>query len=132
MSRPLVAWWLGGLAAIASTTSCATYDYAQNVKAISFSDDLKKGQSVGSIRGEDCTWQILGYQLGGLPTVDKAFSHAQYGTDGASLSGSLTSNQKSSSNGSLRYVNNVSTKNDGFNAGLFGKTCIVVTGVGYK
>lgn len=124
MLRALVA-----LFAIAST-GCATYNYAQNVKTIAFTDDLKKGNSVGSIKGEDCTWQILGYQLGGLPTVDKAFMHAQHGTDGASLSGSLTSGQKS--NGSLRYVNNVSTKNDGFNAGLFGKTCIVVTGVGYK
>lgn len=124
MLRALVA-----LLAITST-GCATYNYAQNVKTIAFTDDLKKGNSVGSIHGEDCTWQILGYQLGGLPTVDKAFGHAQHGTDGASLSGSLTSKQQS--NGSLRYVNNVSTKNDGFNAGLFGKTCIVVTGVGYK
>ena len=112
-----------------SSVGCATYNYAQNVKTIAFSDDLHKGSSVGNIHGEDCTWQILGYQLGGLPTVDKAFQHARNGTDGASLSGSLTSNQKGDS---LRYSNSVSTKNDGFNAVLFGKTCIVVTGVGYK
>lgn len=124
MLRALVA-----LIAITST-GCATYNYAQNVKTIGFSDDLKKGTSVGSINGADCTWQILGYQLGGLPTVDKAFAHAQHGTDGSSLKGSLTTGQ--ASNGGLRYVNNVSTKNDGFDAVLFGKTCIVVTGVGYK
>lgn len=109
---------------------CATYNYAQNVKTIAFTDELEKGHSVGSVHGEDCTWQILGYQLGGLPTVDKAFQHAQHGTDGASLTGSLSGSQKEIQ--SLRYINNVSTKNGGFNAGLFGKTCIIVTGVGYK
>jgi hypothetical protein len=118
-------------AAIAILSSgCATYDYAQNVRMISFSEDLQKGKSVGNVHGEDCTWQILGYQLGGLPTVDKAFRHTADGTDGSSLVGSMDTHQKS--NGSLRYINNVSTKNDGFNAGIFGKTCIVVTGIGYK
>lgn len=111
-------------------TGCATYNYAQNVKTVAFTDDLTKGTSVGNIRGEDCTWQILGYQLGGMPTVDRAFTHARNQTDGSSLSGSL--NSKQTANGQLRYINNVNTKNDGFNAGLFGKSCIVVTGVGYR
>ncbi|MGE3681820.1 MAG: hypothetical protein AB7G93_08850 [Bdellovibrionales bacterium] len=110
---------------------CATYNYAQNVKTIAFSDNLEKGQSVGNIRGEDCTWQVLGYQMGGMPTVDRAFSNAQYGKDGSSFAGSMTSGNTNTGTG-LRYINNVSTKNDGFNAGLFGKSCIVVTGVGYR
>jgi len=113
-----------------TSTGCASYNYAQNVKTIAFSDDLTKGKSIGSVKGEDCTWQILGYQLGGVPTVDKAFAHAQHGTDGASLSGSLSSDQQGK--GSLRYINNVSTKNTGFNAGIFGKACIAATGVGYR
>lgn len=112
------------------STGCATYNYAQNVKTISFSDDLAKGQSVGNVRGEDCTWNILGYQMGGIPTVDRAFSHARNQTDGSSLVGSMSSKQ--TSNGQLRYINNVNTANDGFNAVIFGKQCIVVTGVGYR
>ena len=112
------------------SVGCASYQYAQNVKTIAFSDDLQKGTSVGNITGADCTWKILGYQMGGLPTVDKAFQHAQHGTDGASLVGSMDTKQKGGS--ALRYVNNVNTKNDGFDAVLFGKTCIVVTGIGYK
>ena len=111
-------------------TGCATYNYAQNVKQVSFSDDVSKGKSVGNVRGEDCTWQILGYQMGGVPTVDRAFNHAKNGTDGASLVGSMDTHQKG--NGSLRYINNVNTANTGFNAGLFGKSCITVTGVGYQ
>jgi hypothetical protein len=113
-----------------TSVGCATYNYASNVKTIAFTDDLKKGHSVGSIRGEDCTWQILGYQMGGAPTVDRAFQHAQMRTDGGSLVGSLDTRQKG--NGSLRYINDVNTKKDGFNAGLFGKSCIVVTGIGYQ
>jgi hypothetical protein len=120
-----------GVALIAiSSAGCATYNYAQNVKMISFSDDLHHGHGVGPVHGEDCTWQILGYPLGGMPTVDRAFQHAQFGTDGSSLSGSLDSHQKH--DGALRYINNVSTKPAGFNVGLFGKYCIAVTGVGYK
>lgn len=118
-----------GLAALA-VTGCATYNYAEKVKMVGFSDDLQKGKSVGNIRGEDCTWQILGYQLGGAPTVDKAFRHAQNQTDGSSLVGSVSASRNGG--GSLRYVLNLSTANDGFNAGLFGKQCIVVTGVGYR
>jgi hypothetical protein len=95
---------------------CASYDYAQNLKLVGFDENVQKGQSVGNIRGEDCTWSVLGYQLGGLPTVDRAFMSAK--------------NQSGGSN--LRYVNNVSTKNDGFDAGIVGKKCIVVTGVGYR
>lgn len=120
-------------AAVAILSSgCATYNYAQNVKTIGFSENLEKGQSTGNIRGEDCTWQILGYQLGGLPTVDRAFSNAQNQMDGSSLVGSLSHDRKQSNGGSLRYINNVNTKPDGFNAVLFGKSCIVVTGVGYR
>ena len=113
-----------------ASAGCATYNYAQNVKTIGFTDDLTKGKSVGNIRGEDCTWHIAGYQLGGAPTVDRAFTHARNQTDGSSFSGSMTS---SKSNGNdLRYINNVNTQNDGFDAVLFGKRCIVVTGVGYR
>lgn len=125
MTRALLA-----AAIVVACGGCATYNYAQNVKTISFTDNVEKGQSVGNIRGEDCTWQILGYQMGGAPTLDRAFQHAKNQTDGGSLTGSMNHNQQSS--GSLRYINNVSTKPDGFNAGLFGKQCIVVTGVGYK
>ncbi len=113
-----------------ASAGCATYNYAHNVKTVSFSENLEKGQSTGNIRGEDCTWQILGYQMGGLPTVDRAFEHARNQTDGGSLSGSMSRSQGGA--GNIRYINNVNTKNDGFNAGLFGKTCIVVTGVGYR
>ena len=111
-------------------SGCATYNYANKVNTVAFSDNLKKGESVGNIRGEDCTWQIFGKPLGGAPTVDRAFSNAQTGADGSSLVGSLSS--KSGGQSRVRYVNNVNTQNDGFDAVIFGKKCIVVTGVGYR
>lgn len=112
--------------------SCATYPTAQKVALVSFDDTPTKGKSVGNIQGQDCTWQILGYQLGGLPTVDKAFMNARSGKDGGSLMSGLNGGGTSAHGGDLKYVNNVSTRNDGFNAGVIGKTCIVVTGIGYK
>ncbi len=109
---------------------CATYQYAQNVKLISFDESAKKGQAVGNIRGEDCTWNVRGYQMGGLPTVDRAFINAKNQAGGAEAAG-LDSSGKGRGLG-LRYVNNVTTENDGFNAFIVGKQCIVVKGSGYR
>ncbi len=112
-------------------TGCASYNYAQKVKTIAFDDNVTKGQSVGSIRGEDCTWTVLGNQLGGAPTIDKAFINAktQAGSVAAAGFGALT---KQDANSGIRYINNATTANEGFNAYLFGKQCLVVTGIGYK
>ncbi len=116
------------LALVFFVQSCATYNYANKVRLVSFDDTPTKGKSVGAIRGEDCTWTVLGLQLGGLPTVDKAFINARNRAGTLEAAGFKDSKR---SDKSLRYVNNVSTKNGGFNAGIVAKNCIVVTGVGY-
>lgn len=110
--------------------SCATYNYAQKVKTISFDDNLTKGTAVGPIRGEDCTWTVMNQQLGGAPTIDKAFMNAknQAGTLSSAGFGVLDKTQ----NAPIRYINNATTSNEGFQAYLFGKQCLVVTGVGYR
>lgn len=123
---------LFGTFACLAFTGCATYNYAESVKTVAFSDDVKKGTSVGNIRGEDCTWSVLGYKMGGEPTLDRAFINAKNqagGLESAGL-GSLSGNKARGE--TLRYVNNVHTQRDGFNALVVGKTCIVVTGMGYK
>ncbi|MCB0349145.1 MAG: hypothetical protein KDD37_09925 [Bdellovibrionales bacterium] len=110
--------------------ACATYNTADKVSLVSFDDNPTKGKSVGNIRGEDCTWTILGYQLGGLPTVDRAFANARMGVSGGLEAAGF---RKAKGNAAIRYVNNVSTKNEGFNAaGLVAKNCIVVSGLGFK
>lgn len=113
-------------------TSCANYKYAHKVKTISFDDNIAKGKAVGPIRGEDCTWTVLGQQLGGAPTIDKAFINAktQAGSLHAAGFGALDSNK--TANNEIRYINNATTSNEGFNAYLLGKQCLVVTGVGYR
>ncbi len=110
-------------------SSCATYQYANNVKLIGFDDNPQKGTSVGNVRGEDCTYTLLGYKLGGDPTIDKAFINAKNQASSMESAGFKTDATHANA---IRYVNNVSTGNDGFDAGLFAKNCIIVTGVGYK
>jgi hypothetical protein len=110
--------------------SCASYNYAENVKTVSFSDDVSKGKPVGPISGEDCTWAVFGQKLGGEPTIDKAFTNTknQAGAlDSAGLSMSKTENKEG-----IRYVNNVNTSRSGFNAYLISKECLVVKGMGYR
>jgi len=112
-------------------SGCASYQYASNVKLVGFDDNPQKGTSVGNIRGEDCTYTVLGYQMGGMPTVDRAFINAK-NQAGSLESAGLSSSSSKAPGSAIRYINSVSTANDGFNAGLFAKNCIVVTGVGYK
>jgi hypothetical protein len=108
---------------------CASYKYANNVKMVSFSDDITKGKSVGNVRGEDCTWKVLNQPLGGAPTIDKAFINTKKQASSLQSAGfSSTSNQADA----LRYLNNVHTEREGFDAYIFAKDCLVVTGVGYK
>lgn len=117
------------LALFVAAQGCATYKYANNVKMVSFTDDLSKGKSVGNVRGEDCTWSVLDYKLGGAPTIDKAFINTKKQADTLQSAGFSNSANQSDA---LRYVNNVSTERSGFNAYIVGKDCLVVTGVGYK
>jgi hypothetical protein len=111
-------------------SGCSTYQYAKNVKLVSFDDDVTRGKSVGPIRGEDCIWSILGYKLGGVPTLDRAFANARNQTD-SGIMGS-TSTQSASADKAIRYINNVSTANDGWDAVVVGKQCLVVKGTGYR
>lgn len=122
--------WRLWLAILPIASGCATYNYAQNIKTVGFEDNIKRGTSAGNIRGEDCTWSVLGYQLGGSPTVDRAFINAK--NQASALEAAGFDNTAKSRAPVIRYVNNVSTENDGFNVGLLAKNCIVVKGVGYK
>jgi hypothetical protein len=95
-------------------TGCTTYPLAKDVKMVSFADDVTTGQSVGPVRGESCQDRVLGFPIDDRPTVDQAFIDVR---------------QQS---GPLRYLNNVATSRDGFDAVIFAHHCLVVTGVGYK
>jgi hypothetical protein len=106
---------LVGLACAAGlgTSACTTYQYAKDVKMVSFDDNVAQGHSVGPVRGESCQAFVLGYPIGERPTLDQAFADAR------------KENQ-------LRYMNNVSTDYDGFNAVFYAKRCMIVKGTGYK
>jgi hypothetical protein len=96
-----------------ATGGCTTYQYAKSVKMVSFDDDITAGHAVGPVRGEDCQEIVLGYPLGERPTLDKAFARTR-------------------SSNELRYMDNVSTENTGFNAYVYRKRCIAVKGTGYR
>jgi len=115
-----------------SFSSCATYQYAKNIKSISFDDDVHQGKSVGPVRGEDCIWEIFGYKLGGSPTLDRAFASARNQTSSGinTVFGGAT--ESVGSDKALRYINHVTTSTDGFDALVVGKKCLIVTGTGYR
>ena len=121
-----------GACAILCFSGCATYQYAKNVRLVSFEDNVAKGKSVGPIQGEDCIWSVLGYKLGGIPTLDKAFASARNQTGGGITETFSHGDQIAANEKAIRYINNVSTTYDGFNAVVVGKQCLIVKGTGYR
>lgn len=105
-------WALVALAALGS--GCTTYQYAKNVKMVSFEDDVSTGRAVGPVRGEDCQAHVLFIPVGPRPTLDKAFADAR------------------EENGGLRYMNNVATEATGFDAIVYQRRCLAVKGTGYQ
>lgn len=112
-----------------SLVGCQTAQQAKEIKFVGFTDSAVKGKSVGPIEGADCVFQILGYWLGGQPTLSKAVMNARKGKS-TSLSDSLGSSDDGQ--GGVRYFNDMAVSSDGFNAVVFGKQCIKITAVGYK
>jgi len=106
------AWALVVVPCLAST-GCASYQYAKNVSLLSFDGNVTSGSGVGPVRGESCQMRVLGYPIGEPPTLDGAVANAR-------------------EQHQLRYMNNVSTDNTGFNAFVVTQNCIVVKGTGYQ
>src|SRR5437870_12736534 len=87
---------LGALLALGAS-GCTSYQYAKNVKMVSFDNNVSTGHSVGPVRGESCQAAVMGYPIGEKASLDGAMAnaHAQH---------------------QLRYLNNVSTEDGGFDA----------------
>lgn len=111
-------------------SGCQTYKYAADVKMVSFSDDFSEGQSMGNVVGEDCVTTILGYTLGPVPTLDRAMARAQSQKTQGVADNLLASNEAGGM--AIRYINNVSSSWEGFDAVVFKKSCLQVKGRGYK
>ena len=119
------------IVAVLLITGCQTAQQAREIQLLSFSEDVSKGKSVGPMEGDDCIWQILGYQIGGYPTLQKAIINARKGkgsTIGDHFGGEATGSSKSD----VRYFNNVTVTHGGFNAYVVGKSCITITATGYN
>lgn len=98
-------------------TSCQTYKYAAKVKFIAFHDNIEKGEASGNVSSKDCQSFVLGYPTGPDPTLDHAFELIQ---------------AKGGEGKNLRYLNDVSTETEGFNALVYAKRCLIVKGRGYR
>ena len=113
-----------------SAVSCQTTQQAREIKFVGFQEDASKGKSVGPIEGSDCVFHVAGYWLGAYPTLAKAVMNARKGKS-SSISEVVGSDEGTGEVG-VRYFNNMSVSNDGFNAGIIGKFCIKISAMGYK
>jgi hypothetical protein len=125
MKRRIVALF----GALTILQACQTTVPVKELKLVGFEEDVGKGKSVGEVEGGDCVYMILGYWLGGAPTLSKAFANARKQRT-TSVSESVGGNADAGD--ALRYMNNVTVKDEGFNAVVFGKYCLMVSGMGFK
>jgi hypothetical protein len=93
--------------------ACTSYTFAKDVKLVAFDHDVSQGRGVGPVRGESCQETVLGIPTDEPPTLDKAMADAR-------------------EQHQLRYLNDVSTGYDGFDAIVFARRCIVVKGAGFQ
>jgi len=98
---------------LVGTGGCTSYQYAKNLKMVSFDNNVTTGRSVGPVRGESCQAAVMGYPIGESASLDAAMANAR------------AKNQ-------LRYLNNVSTEDGGFDAYFYSKRCLTVKGTGYQ
>ncbi len=114
--------WFAALTMI----GCASVQTAKQFSYISYEEKPTPSKSIGTIEGRDCSWSIAGYSLG-QPTLRSAFSNAA----SQSKEGYIPGQTGDKKGPSLKSVRQVTVENDGFNAWIVGRTCIIVTGEGY-
>lgn len=107
---------------------CASYQVAKDFKSVGFEDEPTPSKFIGTIEGRDCTWSIMNYSLGQRPTVRTAFQNAFERKSGNFIPGQ----QLEQKGPGLKSIRNVSVENDGFDAWIFGRYCVVITGGGYQ
>jgi hypothetical protein len=103
----------GGVLACAVLPACTTYEYAKDVKMVSFDHDVSPGKGVGPVRGESCQEMILGFPTGDPPTLDQAMADAR-------------------AQHQVRYINDVATEHTDLEVVLYARRCIIVKGAGYQ
>ncbi len=114
---------------VLAASGCTTYRTAKELKLVGFEEDVSKGKSVGEVEGGDCVFHVMGYYLGGMPTLSRAFKNASMQRT-SSVSDAFGGSNATGDR--LRYMNNAVVRNDGFDVVIFGKKCILVSGLGFK
>jgi hypothetical protein len=109
MQRALIA----ALLLLCLQPGCTRYQYAKNVKMVSYEDNVIVGKSIGLIRGESCQAQVMGNPISEPATLDKAMTAAR-------------------ADHKIRYVNNMPTETTGFDAFFCAKSCVAIKGTGYE
>ena len=103
----------GCLFAGALLPACTTYEYAKDVKMVSFDHNVSQGRGVGPVRGESCQEIVFGFPTGDPPTLDQAMADAR-------------------EQHHVRYLNDLATEHTDLEIILYERRCIVVTGGGFQ
>ncbi len=111
--------------------SCASYKYSKQTKLVALTTDITRGPSIGPIEGRDCRWTLFGINLSQGPTLDRAIQDALSRTQLETITASSDSVTPSPPSVRIRYINNISTTNEGYHLGIVAKKCLVLSGVGH-
>ncbi|MCX6118682.1 MAG: hypothetical protein NT027_14170 [Proteobacteria bacterium] len=105
------------------------------VLLIGFVEEPTKGENVGLITGDDCSYTFFDSMSAGSGKLRKAFDSARSGTR-SSVKGTLEKDVMGKGSGPkstrIRYFNNVTTETEYSNYVVFSKYCLTVSGKGFQ
>ncbi|RYZ77390.1 MAG: hypothetical protein EOP05_01950 [Proteobacteria bacterium] len=114
---------MNGILAAAAATSllavgCSSYQVAKDVKLLSFkAQPSAQEESVGSITGKSCQWNLFGWPLSEAPTLRSAFDNAV---------------EQKSGQAKLSVLRNVTSEDDFLGLYVVSRACVKVSGLGAR
>ena len=120
------------LLALGFFTACTSYTPLKKLKHLGFDrDNVKKGKYINKVSGKDCSYTVLGYNIGQM-RIDEALANARAGIKGGVLSDLNVNKNNSASAADFRYITDLSMNYEFDNYVLFSQSCVKVAGRAYK
>ncbi|MBN8542008.1 MAG: hypothetical protein J0L82_16565 [Deltaproteobacteria bacterium] len=118
------------------TASCASTNYQdfRYFKSIGITHDIHAVKNSGMVRSEDCQLNFFGYNVQGPPSFEDALENA-VGLSSSSIGEALeesVSTRSRLTQTKVRLMTNLQMREEGWNLGFIGRSCLKLSAVAYQ
>lgn len=111
-------------------SACSSYQIAQSVKLVSFVKEPARAPAAILLHGQDCRHSLFGIDFGPLPSADLSVRDAQMNYNSVSSLRLPATPAESALAPRIRYINNFSLQESGFDTWVYARTCLIARGGG--